>query len=347
MALFKVKPWYKKRGGMLSYYGSVGNFTNNGAPTVASAFNTYALFSGGSWNYNITVINELFTKLQDLTTTVYGFGQGVPLNDGIVYIGAEQYDSSISNYSNDINKFNNSLTRSTLKKYDNPARYPGRGFINNTVVVAGGYNGKYSKTTGNLSAYTSALTYCYSGLGMISARSNIVTASTPQYVILAGGLTTNSSDSYSYDVQAVNSSYTVVNCSNLTHPRVARIDGESEAAVIGDYVLLGGNDNMPDSSKDAIEVYSKSLTRLSPIYKSTKSVRNCVATLGNYALFIGGMLPYTNIIDSFDTSLTKSNVIELPTNRWNVCEAVLGNYLLVGRGQGTSNCDGADIFQVA
>ena len=73
---------------------------------------------------------------------------------------------------------------------------------------------------------------------------------------------------------------------------------------------------------------------------NTARYRLAATTIGNYALFGGGMISSSNcpsVVDAYDTSLTRTTADDLSRGKGNLAAATIGNYALFGGGNRSSN----------
>ena len=134
MALYRMKSKYRKRGGVLSYYGTADNLKSAVNSLAATSVGDYALFGGGSDNNSsVTAYSSLLTKViptslrlgtSNLAATSVGdyalFGGGSGVNGA--YVTA----------------YNTSLTRSNPTNLSQERRLLAATSIGNYALFGGG-----------------------------------------------------------------------------------------------------------------------------------------------------------------------------------------------------------------
>ncbi len=215
-------------------------------------------------------------------------------------------------YSNTVDAYNKSLTRST----PTALRFKGESLaatsIGDYALFGGGHiyaHGEYgSYETSTVDAYNKSLTR--STLEDLSvARRNLDATSIGDYALFGGGYnlvetTDGRIDKPLSTVDAYDKSLTR---STPTALSVARTN--LAATSIGDYALFGGGHNYVDNPDDwdmkplsTVDAYDKSLTRSTPTALSDGRTNLAATSIGDYALFGGGnttFLLYTNIVDAY------------------------------------------------
>ena len=148
MALFRVKPWYKKKGGgVLSYYGTATSLSAARHYLAATSIGNYALFGGGSSDGGLS--NTVDAYDTSLTRT-----NPTSLSVARHYLAA----TSIGNYAlfgggssngrlSQVDAYDTSLTRTNPTSLSTPRSYLAATSISNYALFGGGYSdGGYSNT---------------------------------------------------------------------------------------------------------------------------------------------------------------------------------------------------------
>ena len=111
------------------------------------------------------------------------------------------------------------------------------------------------------------------------------------------------------------------------------------ATTIGDYALFGGgyyySSGVGYYRYAIVDAYNTSLTRTTPTELSQARSGLAATTVGNYALFGGGVSSsYSAVVDAYDTSLTRTTPTALSQVRSSLKATTVGNYALFGGGSG-------------
>lgn len=124
------------------------------------------------------------------------------------------------------------------------------------------------------------------------------------------------------------------------------------SAVIGDYILFAGgralkSGYLSELGSKTVDSYSKSGTKLN-LELSQKRYGLVGVTVGNYALFAGGLYVGTDIPDCFDSSLTRNlNATEMLVNyKFYAAATSVGDYAIIVGGKSTPKEDllSSDIY---
>ncbi len=176
-------------------------------------------------------------------------------------------------YSDTVDAYNASLTRTTPTALSSVRRNLAGASVGNYALFAGGYGGSYRDT---VDAYDASLTRT-TPTALSSARDRLAGASVGNYALFAGGY----GGSYRDTVDAYDASLT-----RTTPTAQSRVRDRLAGASVGNYALFAGG--YVGSYRDTVDAYDASLTRTTPTALS--SVRDTLAgaSVGNYALFAGG-----------------------------------------------------------
>ena len=99
--------------------------------------------------------------------------------------------------------------------------------------------------------------------------------------------------------------------------------------------MFGGGE--ASSRLSTVDAYNTSLTRSTPTALSVARSYLAATTVGNYALFGGGIVSET--VDAYDTSLTRSIPTVLSQWRRFLAATTVGNYALFGGGEYDATVD--------
>lgn len=370
MALFKVKPWYKKRNITPSYYGSIrgigvlegggSDVMSRGTLQIGVSLDTYAVFqtSSSSTPHYIALYDASLTY--QTFNALFGYFSG----DGAAATHYTQPSNVVINYmlvagnSNSsaekrVYLLNSSLSQSQLTSLTN-----GRGNIaaaacNGLVLFAGGSNNNGSLSDVDVYTYTTrgqSKSIQYSRYNMAAS----VVDNT--YFIFAGGEINISN--YKKYVDAFNMSLTRTN-TNLPQ-EVTRLC----AGNIGRYSIFTGGYNRGYDLKtypiNSIYVFDSSLT-LSTKCRSVATYRPAIISIGNYVLIGGGTTGEncnqtpSKIMEMLDTSLVSTLTDPLNNYSTNCAGASIGNYAIInstsptatsGSGSNASFNQAAEVYQL-
>lgn len=365
MALFKVKPQFRRRGKTLSYYGLAPNLSNKVDFFAATCLSNYALIAGGQTSDNppstsATKIVNVYDKSLTKTTTELA---GIRNNLSATHIGSYALFVGGRNQGNmdglrTVEAFDESLSRSFPGNITYGRWGIGATHIGNYALFAGGTSGE--NWYGNLSNFTEVDAWNNSLTHSSPSRLDTgrgVTAATyvGNYAIFGGGYVGGGSDGGSgcvTDIDVYDTSLTKVsNVSRLaaTVPYVA--------THVKDYAIFVGGNSWDQGS---IEAFNSSLTKTVLYTASTLGYGTGATTVEGYALF-GGGAPFNSeytqrTVYAFDNTLVKTYPDILSTNRMRIQATHVGKYALFGGGinktAGNNTdpvlySDTVDVYQVA
>ena len=157
------------------------------------------------------------------------------------------------------------------------------------------------------------------------ARQDIGATTVGNYALFAGGVIYDGSSGLAANtVDAYNTSLT------RSVPTALRVASSSVATTVGNYALF------TDNTEGYVDAYNTSLTRSAPTALSVARFGIGATTVGNYALFAGGVTidtfnPLTRV-DAYNTSLTRSKPTALSVARVHCGITTVGNYALIAGG---------------
>lgn len=140
-------------------------------------------------------------------------------------------------------------------------------------------------------------------------------------------------------VDAYDTSLTKSVATTLNEAKVA------PAAAAGNYALFAGGSKVAarwsSNVTSSVDVYDSNLTKSMATSLSTERCDAAAVSLGNYALFAGGVIPATNtlkmsatdIVEAFDGSLTRIDVSALSKARHDFAGTRLGSFAVFGGGR--------------
>lgn len=225
-----------------------------------------------------------------------------------------------SSYSNVVDAYNKSLTRSTPTALSAARRYLAATTIGDYALFGGGQAALlgYSNV---VDAYNKSLTRS-TPTALSTARGWLAATTIGDYALFGGGYS-----SYSSVVNAYNKSLT-----RSTPTALSTARGYLAATTIGDYALFGGG--YTGSYSKVVDAYNKSLTRSTPTTLSTARRDLAAASVGDYALFGGGYTgSMSSVVDAYNKSLTRSTPTALSGTRRYLAATSIGDYALFGGGE--------------
>ncbi len=182
------------------------------------------------------------------------------------------------------------------------------------------------------------------------ARSNLTAVNAGEYALALGG--SYGSGSFNNEVDAYDSS--------LTHTRITTISparSNLASAKVGNYALVMGGTKVLSSaagtttSSDAVDAYDTSLTRSAPAALSVARAYPAGASVGNYALVMGGKAgtssagTASSVVDAYDASLTRTTPMALSQARYQLAGLSNGNYAIAAGGHdGSTRYDTVDAY---
>lgn len=216
-------------------------------------------------------------------------------NSKYIVFGGGLTGSSGTSTSNNVFAYDKDLSRIMPTTLSYPVAYGASTSIGDYSMIGGGSSYTASSSVsyrGAVNIYDSSLTKTYKNLSV--AKTDLSAGSVDSYAIFAGG--GNSSTKYS-TVEAFDESLTKSNGPNLT---VATI--HMSTATLNNYAIFaGGSTSSGDTNKVFSYDNSLTVTDLPDMSRSTYSIYNKSATVGNYAMFY----PDTSSIEIYDSSFTK------------------------------------------
>ena len=229
------------------------------ADHAAASTDTYAMFGGGRYKRSNTSYGKY--------STVWAFNKSLSQTgsslsterESLVAASAGAYvlfaggDSGNyeTNYHNEVDAINNSMTRTIATALPYYANSMGAASCNNRAIFAGGHGvsnagDTYSQEFNTVTCYTSSLTRQY--LQSLSSRkSALLGASIDGYCIFSGGAYSNIKTADIY-----NSSFTRIMTINMAQVR----SETSAAAVAGKYLIYAGGVTSPKTTEAFILDYA-------------------------------------------------------------------------------------------
>ena len=332
-------------GGELAYYGTATPLYVEREGLAAASIGDYALFGGGYRSLrDDTPLNKV-----DTYSSVLTHGTSITLSkSNREYLAA----TSLGNYAlfgggrdtpfySDwvLDAFNSSLALTTKSIRNAAIHRLAATTIGNYALFGGGTVNFLDEewADGTWTTMRTDIVYAYnSSLSQSTptklsvARYNLAATTIGNYALFGGG-----------DGAAYYNTIDVYNTSLVRTTPTVLSDGRSSlaATTIGEYALFGGGygtNPMPLSGeKDIVDAYNKSLVHSTPTVLSVAKSRLAAVTLGEYALFGGGIdidNHYSGTVDVYDKSLTRSITTNLSEPRSLLAATSLGNYALFGGG---------------
>ena len=231
-----------------------------------------------------------------------------------------------------VDAYNTSLTKST------PAEMPWeRGYHASAAI--GGYalfaGGEQRTTSGSqfmrsTDVYNASLTLSRApNLSDSDGVLNMGAAVVGNYALFAGGMADGRGNA-SVKVNVYDTS--------LTHTMATNLNGKPReyvrGASVGNYALFAGGKDTYYGYYN-VDAYDASLTRTAAPYLTRADNRDAAATVGNYAVFVGG----TVSADIYDASLTRTAAAILSTERTGLAATTVGNYAIFSGGGVADFCD--------
>lgn len=335
MALFRMKPQYRKRGGV-KYKGTTA-LGKARQYLAATSVGNYAIFCDGNKPSSICYLESydasLILRMTQLAKVPREQGAAAAVGDYALFGGgtnADDYQRSSNVYIT-----NSSLTTFPLQTLTTNVTLLAATTVGNYAIFGGGFSNSSSSI---YTVFDNELTKVTQGWFPINAGS-LAATTVGNYALFGGG----------YWSSTVNSSVCVYD-NSLTRSIINRsiFRSAGKAATVGDYALFVGGE-----LHSVIDVFDKSLIRstLTKPSNTTNWYDLAAASLKNYALFGGGIESNTakDYMFSYDNSLIKGVQTELSSARSRLAAASVGNYILFGGGLDAqnNNSDIVDVYQVA
>lgn len=265
---------------------------------AATTIGNYAIFAGEGISNNtyVSVVNAYNTSLTKTIPTLMTIKRHnmAATSVGNYAIFAGGYSNYLGEYSNIVDAYNGSLTRSS----------PQSNLINKTQNLAAAKTGSYALFAGGdygsngintywdiVSSYNLSLTRG-TPTTLSTGRNRLAATSVGNYALFAGGYGNSYTRS---NVDAYNTSLTRSTPTSLKMARSALA-----ATTINGYALFGGG-----GQSTVVDAYDETLTRTTPTELSKGRSYLAASTVGNYAIFAGGYNSensYLNIVDVYTSA---------------------------------------------
>ena len=231
-----------------------------------------------------------------------------------------------------VDAYNTSLTKSTPAEMTWERGYHASAAIEGYALFAGG---EQRTTSGSqflwsTDVYNASLTLSRAlDLSDPGGVLNMGAAVVGNYALFAGGMADGRGNA-SVKVNVYDTS--------LTHTMATNLNGKPReyvrGASVGNYALFAGGKDTYYGYYN-VDAYDASLTRTAAPYLTRADNRDAAATVGNYAVFVGG----TVSADIYDASLTRTAAAILSTERTGLAATTVGNYAIFSGGGVADFCD--------
>jgi len=260
---------------------------------AATSVGDYALFAGGatgSAGSRISNVNAYNTSLTRSTPTALSSGrhflEATSVGNYALFAGGTYTNSTGSTryYSNVVDSYNTSLTRDTPAALSSGRYDLAAASVGNYALFAGGATS--SSKSSKVDAYNTSLTH-NTPTTLSVARMSLAATSVGNYALFAGGRSGSSSVANS-TVNAYNTSLTLSTPSSISKARY-----DFAATTLENYAIFGGgrtaSSNTATNFTNIVDAYDELLTRTTPTPLSQVRENPAATTVGNYALFAGGI----------------------------------------------------------
>ena len=275
------------------------SYADNVNPSATTVGN-YALFGGGfegnsATNICADTVDAYDASLTRTTPTPLSIARGglsaTTVGNYALFGGGHNQYNDNEIYYDTVDAYDTSLTRTTPTTLFNTVSSTSATTVGNYALFGGGnYRSEgVNYLVRRINAYDTSLTRTFKQL---SIEKNAFAATTVgNYALFGGGLIPNSGDSlYTDTVDAYDASLTKTTPTPLS---IAR--GNLSATTVGNYALFGGgsirfnNNDGASGIYDTVDAYDTSLTRTIPTPLNKEIFSHAATTVGNYALFGGGI----------------------------------------------------------
>ena len=231
-----------------------------------------------------------------------------------------------------VDAYNASLTKSTPAEMTWERGYHASAAIGGYALFAGGEQrttsgSQFMRSTDvyNASLTLSRAPYLSDSGGVLNMGAAVV----GNYALFAGGMADGRGNA-SVKVNVYDTSLTHTMATNLSGKPREYVRGAS----VGNYALFAGGKDTYYGYYN-VDAYDASLTRTAAPYLTRADNRDAAATVGNYAVFVGG----TVSADIYDASLTRTAAAILSTERTGLAATTVGNYAIFSGGGVADFCD--------
>ena len=348
MALFRMKPQYRKKAKVLSYYGTATPITTAVRELSGTTVGNYVLFAGGTYDgsYGIATVNGYnndLTKvnaINDLYKTAFNLLATTVKELAFFYNGQNS-----SNLVQGATAYNTSLTKTNLASSRTGSKDSSAATSVGDYALFDTYPG-YNKSSNYFEAYDSSGTrYIYS-IATTPLLFSPAATTINDYALFAGGDTYKGRKVYGYDASLTQKT----NISDLSDYKRYMV-----AVSNNDYALFAGG-SKASSTSNTIELYNSSLTKISSTITLTEpnaamDERLSAVVIDDYIIFYNNydVAGSNSLFEMYNKSFTKSNYYINKLPKYQASIASINNYIIVCGGlyYSTGVTDTVDIFQVA
>ena len=334
--------------GELSYYGTATELSYSHWDGAATTVGDYALFGGGRDNENGNVVEGYTKSLTKITAPALSntiiLLAATTVGDYALFGGGT--DSLYSDgASKSVDAYDISLTKTKAPAFDMQRCYLAATTVGDYALFGPGY-GSDGNVYNNVDAYSASLTRSYKYSDYLNEYAATTVGS---YALFGGGVDSDDVRSncvYSFDT-ALSRKFLP------TSSRLSIARNQLAATTVGDYALFAGGEAYSEEDTveyacNTVDAYNSSLTRLIPTTLSIRRYQLAATTVGEYALFGGGLnYGYLDTVDVYDKPLTRSvaDSFSLSTARYGLKATTVGDYALFGGGSGSTRKT-VDTFQI-
>lgn len=335
---YKLEPLEK-----IIYYGLADPLSEGRYLLAAASNNTYAIFAGGTTQYNsnltIATTPSAVVDAYDVTLTRtspknnLGIGyknlEATSVGDFVFFAGGGPLTAT----SSQVVRYNSTLTRAGPTSLYYSVTNLAAASNQNYALFAGGIsNSSSSGCRDTVNAYNTTSTKSTLPTVLPAAVHSLAGASFGDYAIFAGG--ENQTLTFYKFVSAYDNNLTVFSASDLSSAR-----SSLKGIATNEYAFFAGGTTGGNNRSTTVDIYDKQLTRVnSTASLSLARFNMSAASLNGFALFAGGNYTETSAqnpydrMDIFDKFLTRTLGTALSASRTALAATTIGNYALFGGG---------------
>ena len=315
----------------LEYVGTATALSCGRVWMAGTSVGSYAMFAGGQNDSScfdtVEAYNASRTKIAAAALRGPRAGLAAASNGSYAFFaGGKEAPKSDGNRT--VDAYNSSLTRTAAASLPNGISLKlGGTRVGSYAVFAGGqplYDD--DMRLAYVTAYDSALT-CTAAPELARERSLVKGVTLGNYALFAGGDSGNIFSGNGGSLSTVD-----VYDSSLTHTTAADLSNSDSmylylsGAVAGSYAIF-------TNKSTSCDIYNASLTKTTATLLSTRREGVTGASVGEYAVFAGGISPMlSTIVDVCDASLTRISTTGLSVARREPTAATVGDTLLFAGG---------------
>ena len=263
-----------------------------------------------------------FRSAENLDVGCYNIGTAT-VGDYVIFGGGYYYTNKVTAYDQSLTKILPTVLTYSVES-------PSAGGIGGYALFCGGQGSGLGAVYSNIDKYDTSLTKSTLDNLSYSSYDKFTANIGESHLIFVGGFSYNDADRYT-EAFAYNTSLTRTNATSISTSALFSNGGVS----IGEYALFSGF-YYSSSSASTVNAYNASLTRTVATSLSVDRYNGASASVGDYAVIVGGYYNNTGeryaTCDVYNKSLTRSSGTSLSDVRNALAGASTTNYAVFAGG---------------